>query len=140
MNSVTGAIDLAYMIRRGEVEEREGLSLKQLFKTSESRKEDAFWCINNALCYVDGPLDNNNWQKAISIISKMESNIDEASDWWRDETVVGKKERNIVQLLLHFSDIEVNNRLLASRLRRAEDDGFSIPQDLIDKWTTSTSE
>lgn len=55
-----------------------------------------FLNINKALVY----LSQDDWQTAREEIGKIETDLEEAVQWWSKEDVVGKKEKTLVLLLL----------------------------------------
>lgn len=88
-------INICFMVRRGEAQEIE-ISVLDLLNKITWMNNDAFLNINKALFYVS----EGNWNKARKEIREVDSNLSEAVEWWRQEPVVGKLEKDTVLLLL----------------------------------------
>ena len=134
------SLNLAYIKRRGEATIT-SLTVRELLREYD-KKTDSIWCANTALCYVDGTEDyGQSWDNAIDVINRA-GEIDAAVDWWSNVDVVGARESNIVLLLLHlaedfwFEDFEC----IENRIRYATDDGYQIPQSVLDRLLSSKSE
>lgn len=124
------ALNLAFMKRRCETKYIEK-STKELLDLCVDQKS-AVWCMNKALCYVDGIDVDVNWHKAIEILDNSETDINGAVDWWSQVNVVGEKENNIAFLLFALSKKHYVTDLLSleERINRAKKDGYDIPDDL----------
>lgn len=126
------SLNLAYMKRRRETASTT-YSLRDLLSECEDR-QDIVWCVNTALCYLDGVEDyERDWSMAVSSLSECK-NIDEAVSWWGEVDVVGEQESNIVMLLLHlvpqicFEDFES----VETRISLAKEHGYEIPEYIVD--------
>lgn len=123
------SLNLAFMKRRNETENTEESVLELL--NMDDEQTSAIWCINKALCYVDGPEEKDNWSKAIDIVKKIKFDIENAVNWWRDIKIVGEKENNIVFLLLHFANIyHDDNYTPEQRISLVERYGYIIPEEI----------
>ncbi len=92
-NSIS-ALNLAYMRRREETKIT-SYTVSELLEKSDD-KESAVWCVNKALCYIDGIEAVNDWHKALEIVKNAERDVDDAVEWWSNIAVVGNKESNAV--------------------------------------------
>ena len=122
------ALNLAYMHRRKETKTTSTTATDLLEMSDE--KKSAVWCVNKALCYIDGNEETNNWYKAIEILQTAEEDVETAVDWWSDVAVVGEKESNVVFLLMQFAKMYTDSETIDSRISTAEKDGYMIPEDL----------
>ena len=68
----------------------------EILDQSVWEEDNAFLNINKALVY----LSQNDWRKAREEIGKIKTELEDAVEWWSQEDVVGKKEKNLVLLLL----------------------------------------
>lgn len=122
------ALNLAFMCRRNETKIT-NYTVSELLEMSDEKKS-AVWCINKALCYIDGIEAENDWHKAIEIVKEAEKDIEAAVKWWSDTIVVGEQESNAVFLLLQFAGMHTGEEPIESRIDAAEADGYVIPEDL----------
>lgn len=124
------ALNLAFMKRRNETKYTDRKALELLNICSD--QQSAIWCMNKALCYVDGIDVEKNWYAAIEIINSSEKDIDDAVKWWSQIEIVGEKESNIAFLLFALSNKENINdsKTMEERIDRAEKDGYIVPDDL----------
>ena len=83
------------MARRGEVPELE-ISVLDVLNKVTWMDNSAFLNINKALAYILV----GNWDNARKEIKEIDSDILEAIEWWSQEKVVGKTEKDTVLLLL----------------------------------------
>lgn len=126
------ALNLAFMKRRCETKYIEKSTIELLDSCVDQKS--AIWCMNKALCYVDGIDVDVNWHKAIEILDNSETDINGAVDWWSQVNVVGEKENNIAFLLFALSKKHnvTDSLSLEERINRAKKDGYDIPVDLTD--------
>lgn len=122
------ALNLAFMCRREETKIT-NYTVSELLEMSDE-KESAVWCVNKALCYIDGIEANNDWHKAIEIIKTAKKDMETAVKWWSNIDVVGKKESNAVFLLLQLAGMYTDSVSVESRINIAESDGYLIPDDI----------
>lgn len=87
--------NIGFMVRRNEMPEF-NRPVMEILDRSVWEKDNAFLNINKALVY----LSQEDWRKAREEIRKIETDLEEAVEWWSREDVVGKKEKNLVLLLL----------------------------------------
>ncbi len=88
-------VNICFMARRGEIPGLE-ISVLDVLNKITWMDNDAFLNINKALSY----LEDENWEEARREIREIESSLSEAIEWWSQEQVVGKIEKNTVLLLL----------------------------------------
>lgn len=88
-------INVCFMARRGEMPDL-NISVLQVLNELTWMNNDAFLNINKALVYVM----EEKWADARQEIKNIDSSISKAIEWWKQEQVVGKVEKNIVLLLL----------------------------------------
>ena len=88
-------VNICFMARRGEIPGLE-ISVLDVLNKVTWMDNDAFLNINKALSY----LEEENWEEARREIREIESSLLEAVEWWSQEQVVGKIEKNTVLLLL----------------------------------------
>ncbi len=88
-------VNICFMARRGEIPGLE-ISVLDVLNTVTWMGNDAFLNINKALSY----LEEENWEEARREIKAIDSNLSSAIEWWSQEQVVGKVEKNTVLLLL----------------------------------------
>lgn len=93
------ALNVCFMVRRGEIPEY-NIPVLEVLNKLKWLQGDAFWHINKALTYVQ----LNNWKEACEEIQQIETEIDEALEWWSQEDVVGCHEMFMVILLLMLED------------------------------------
>lgn len=129
-NNKSASLNLSFMKRRGEAKftNQKTIDLLELYDDQQS----SIWCVNKALCYVDGIDVEVNWHKAIEFIDKSETEIDEAVEWWSQTKIVGEKESNIVLLLFSMSEKHniMDSKTIEERISIAKKDGYTIPDDL----------
>lgn len=87
--------NICFMARRGEVPELE-ISVLDVLNKVTWMDNSAFLNINKALAYILV----GNWDNARKEIKEIDSDIAEAIEWWSQEKVVGKTEKDTVLLLL----------------------------------------
>lgn len=92
-------INICFMVRRGEIPEIQ-VAVLELLKKITWMDNDATYCINEALAYVQ----QSDWEKANESICKIGYYLEDAIQWWSNEDVVGKSEKNMVLSLLLFND------------------------------------
>lgn len=126
------ALNLAFMKRRCETKYVEESTIELL--NSCVNQKSVVWCMNKALCYVDGIDVDVDWHKAIEILDNSETDTTSAVDWWSQVNVVGEKENNIAFLLFALSKKHnvTDSLSLEERISRAQKDGYNIPEDLSD--------
>lgn len=125
----SSTINLAFMKRRNETTFIMN-SVNELLDMSDE-KESAVWCINKALCYVDGIDVEVDWNEAINAVKNSSKDIDSAIKWWSNIDIVGEKESNIVFLLLHFAGLHSeDDTCIEQRIETAVKDGYIIPEEL----------
>ena len=83
------------MARRGEVPEL-NISVLDVLERIDWMMGEAIYHINKALVLVE----QGDWEKAQSEILSIEENLKGAVEWWNRESVVGKREKALVFLLL----------------------------------------
>lgn len=88
-------LNICFMARRGEVPELE-ISVLDVLNKVTWMDNSAFLNINKALAYILV----GNWDNARKEIKEIDSDILEAIEWWSQEKVVGKTEKDTVLLLL----------------------------------------
>lgn len=88
-------INICYMVRRGEAHELE-ISLLDALSKITWMNNDAFLKINKALSYI---LEGD-WNNARKEIKEIDSCLSDAIEWWSQEQVVGRTEKDTVLLLL----------------------------------------
>lgn len=88
-------LNICFMARRGEVPELE-ISVLDVLNKVTWMDNSAFLNINKALAYILV----GNWDNARKEIKEIDSDILEAIEWWGQEKVVGKTEKDTVLLLL----------------------------------------
>lgn len=88
-------INICFMARRGEVQGLEISVLEELNKITWMNN-NAFLNINKALSYIM----EGEWDNARKEIKKIDSNLLDAIEWWSQEQVVGRTEKDTVLLLL----------------------------------------
>lgn len=96
---------------------------------------DAIYCMNIALCYIQGFGVKKSWAKAFGILNKIEKNQESCIDWWSKEKIVGVGESNLVLALLEYCGIKKKTDIKA-RLINANNNGFNIPQYWLKKMST----
>jgi hypothetical protein len=106
-------INLAYMKRKGKTK-KVSENILDLLRETEAFKENAFRCINLALCYIDGNECTPSWENAIDTIKKITYDIQDAFLWWDDENEVGKEEKHLVILLLYLAGLVSEEQLYIS--------------------------
>lgn len=122
------ALNLAFMKRRNETVSTQESVMKLLDMAED--KDSAIWCINSALCYIDSIEVDANWGTAINIVKNASSDIENAIEWWSNQDLVGKKESNVVFLLLIYSGLySESDESINNRIRSAEQDGYIIPEE-----------
>lgn len=103
--------NLAYMKRKGYAKEIKE-DIFELLRETEKYKNDAFRCINLALCYIEGFNCSVDWEKAILEFKNIKKSINEAIDWWSVEEYVGLDEKYLVLYLLyrchHISEEQIH--------------------------------
>lgn len=125
------ALNLAFMKRRCETRytEKSAIELLELYPNQKS----TVWCMNKALCYIDGIGVDVDWHRAIEILDNSDTDVLEALNWWEKINMVGEKENNIALLLFalskkyHIKDDPVS---FEERINKAKQDGYKIPDDL----------
>lgn len=124
------SLNLAYMKRRKETLSTT-YSVRSLLSESED-KQDIIWCVNTALCYIDGVEEyEKDWSKVISSLNYCEI-IDSAVSWWGNTELVGEKESNIVMLILHLVPVCYDDpESVENRIKTALEQGYEIPDDII---------
>lgn len=88
-------INICFMARRGEVQGLEISVLEELNKITWMNN-NAFLNINKALSYIM----EGEWDNARKEIKKIDSKLLDAIEWWSQEQVVGRTEKDTVLLLL----------------------------------------
>lgn len=88
-------VNICFMARRGEIQDVKISVLDELNKVTWM-DNDAFLNINKALYFVM----EAKWEEARREIREISSSLSEALEWWSQENVVGKFEKNMVLLLL----------------------------------------
>lgn len=121
------ALNLAYMKRRKETKIVERSTVELLDACED--KDSAVWCVNRALCYVDGDIAHNDWHQAVDEVKKSKKDIDSAIEWWMDISVVGEKENNVVILLMQLSYLYNDDVPINERIKSVEKFGYIIPAD-----------
>lgn len=101
---------------------------------------DDIWCVNVAICYILGIEGyEKDWKKALGILNNVEK-CDNAISWWKNISVVGDKESNIVMLLLGtaglYKDDEVS---ISCRIQKAITDGYDVPDEVSSEYTESSA-
>lgn len=118
--------NLAYMKRRGEGR-KINISIDELLPEN---CEDGFSRINRAMCYIDGYEHEVNWNEALKIVCTGKKDYSDEKIWWQDERIVGKKESNIVLLLLLFNDLAQGKKVdieeIEQRKKQARQDGYNF--------------
>lgn len=129
-NDKNAALNLAFMKRRCETNYIEKSAIELLDLCSDQKS--VIWCMNKALCYIDGVGVDVNWHKAIEVLDNSETDIISAVDWWSQIDLVGEKENNIVFLLFALSTKHnvTDSHSLEQRITKAKEDGYKIPDDL----------
>ncbi len=92
-------LNICFMARRGEIQGLE-VSVLEVLNKITWMNNDAFLNINKALFYIA----ENNWESARKEIREIESCLSSAIEWWRQEDVVGKTEKNLVLFLLFLEN------------------------------------
>lgn len=132
-NDKNSALNLAFMKRRNETKYVEHTAIELLDLCSDQKS--GIWCMNRALCYIDGIDVDKNWHTAVNILNCSETDIDSAIEWWRQAQIVGEKEHNIAFLLFSLSskyNVYIKDSYsIKDRIRIAKDDGYEIPDDLL---------
>lgn len=88
-------INICFMARRGEVQGLQISVLEELNKITWMNN-NAFLNINKALSYIM----EGEWDNARKEIKKIDSKLLDAIEWWSQEQVVGRIEKDTVLLLL----------------------------------------
>lgn len=88
-------VNICFMARRGEVPEL-NISVLDVLERIDWMMGEAIYHINKALVLVE----QGDWEKAQSEILSIEENLKGAVEWWNRESVVGKREKALVFLLL----------------------------------------
>lgn len=120
-------INICFMARRGEVPELE-ISVLDVLNKVTWMDNSAFLNINKALAYI---LEGN-WDNARKEIKEIDSEILEAIEWWSQEQVVGRIEKDTVLLLLLLENKidgsikEINTE----EFWREIEDNLSIPDEM----------
>lgn len=91
-------LNIGFMVRRGEIPEIRTTAM-ELFDRITWMNNDAFLHINKALVYVQ----QNDWDEAIDIVSKIKCSLVKAIEWWSLTEIVGIYEKNVVLSLLLVS-------------------------------------
>lgn len=122
------ALNLAFMKRRNEtvMTEESAVELLEL----EKDKESAIWCINKALCLIDGVESDNDWLGAIEVLKRAATNVEDAIEFWSQIELVGSKENNVVFLLLALAGLRSDEKSITLRIAMAQNDGYVIPEEL----------
>lgn len=121
-------VNLAFMKRRKETVITEETVCNLLDMSDE--KDSAIWCINKALCYLDGIEIEVDLYEAINILKNIKNDLESAINWWSNVDIVGEKESNVVFLLLNFSGMyNEEKQCIERRIEIVEKYGYVIPEE-----------
>lgn len=126
--------NLAYMIRRGEYQS-EKYTTSELLSCDSLEDSSSFIRINRALCHITGAGFKKDVRCALQEIGMCDDDLDAAIEWWGNEDTVGRKESNLVLVLLSLMDklefdeesCNINNMILD-----AINDGYDIPNNIAE--------
>lgn len=118
-------INLAYLVRRGEVEPSLYPSLDELLTEPLG---SPFATINQALRLADGTQCDIDWKKADALMASLRG-VDSALSWWRGRALCGEAEGHLVTawLVRHRLALDPDHRSVTDRLNRAREAGWNIP-------------
>lgn len=119
--------NICFMARRGEVPELE-ISVLDVLNKVTWMGNSAFLNINKALAYISV----DNWDNARKEIKEIDSDISEAIEWWSQEQVVGKTEKDTVLLLLLLENKIVGSikEIDTEQFWQEIEDNISIPDEM----------
>ncbi len=92
-------LNICFMLRRGEIPEL-SVSAMDLLNKITWLDNNAFYHINKALLYVA----QDEWGKAREEVKMINDDLSSAIEWWSQEHVVGKEEKDTVFLLLALEE------------------------------------
>ena len=129
-NKTTRELNMAYMLRKKLVYD-DKYSVEKLLKPLVE-KNNSFAIVNYTLCYIE----NNSWEAAIELLSRINVPDDEIINWWHNLSLEGDKEGDLVLgLLMYIGKLEndPNGISAKERLSIAVSAGYKIPDYIIDE-------
>ena len=126
--------NLGYIVRRGEYKS-EKFTLSELLSCKSLEDSSSYLRINRALCFVSGIGFNKDIEYALREILMCEKDLDNAIRWWKDKSMVGRKESNLVLVLLALMDkikLDDNDNDINKLISTAINDGYDIPNNIAE--------
>jgi len=124
----TAALNLAYLLRRGEIAEPSCLSLDELL-SDHLEKKDSFALVNQALRLAKGIQCGSDWKAADTLFGSVKESGD-VLDWWFARSREGDPEGHLVTGWLgrHHLATDPEGLHVSQRMDFARKSGWLVPE------------
>jgi TPR repeat protein len=135
----TASLNLAYLLRRGEIGDDSSASLDELL-SDHLKQQDSFAFVNQALRLARGIQCDTDWKAADALFGKLQDSGN-VLEWWFARSREGDPEGHLVTGWLgrHHLATDPEGFQVAQRMELARNGGWPVPEWMNDPATAQQS-